>query len=112
MSAEYVIVGHRHVVEEAKLEFCFHLMDLTSDDKHSMQLNSDYVPSPAVNERLSSRFHLPMFMNIAYEPILLVARAVPYRSFADSIKSLKTENYSLFFLTEKEFLFISTISMR
>jgi hypothetical protein len=87
-------------------------MDLTSDDKHSMQLNPDYVPSPVVNERLSTRFHIPMFMNIAYESLCYIARAVPYGNFADSIKFLKMENYSLFFLTEKGFPFISIISMR
>ena len=41
-------------------------MDLTSDDKHKMQLEPDYIPSPAVNDRLSSRFYIPITMNIAY----------------------------------------------
>ncbi len=36
-----------------------------------MQLNPDYIPSPAVNERLSTKFHMPIFMNIAYESVLL-----------------------------------------
>jgi hypothetical protein len=45
-------------------------MDLTSDDRHSMQMNPDYIPSPAVNERLSSSFHVPISMNIAYESVL------------------------------------------
>lgn len=49
-------------------------MDFTSDDKHNMQLNPDHIPSPAVNERLSSKFHLPIFMDIAYESVLSCLR--------------------------------------
>lgn len=51
-------------------------MDLTSDDRHNMQLDSKHVPQPAVNTRLSSAFHLPIGMDIAYDttsvmPLLL-----------------------------------------
>lgn len=42
-------------------------MNLSSDDKHKMQLDAKYIPSPIVNDRFSSRFHVPMNMNIAYE---------------------------------------------
>jgi hypothetical protein len=56
-------------------------MDLTSDDKHSMQLDPDFVPSPVVNERLSSRFHIPTFMNFAYESILLHRSRCALRQF-------------------------------
>jgi len=68
--SEYVIAGRRQAIEDAKLEFCVHLMDITSDDKHNMQLNPDYIPSPAVNERLSSKFSIPISMNIVYGLIL------------------------------------------
>ena len=43
-------------------------MDLTSDDKHNMQLDHEYIPQPTVNSRLSSAFHLPIGVNIAYGP--------------------------------------------
>ncbi|KAI0297433.1 hypothetical protein BC826DRAFT_1096771, partial [Russula brevipes] len=63
---EYVITGRRQVVQESKLEICVHLMDLTSDDKHNMQLDPNYIPSPAVNDRLSSHFFIPVTTNIAF----------------------------------------------
>lgn len=49
-------------------------MDLTSDDRHNMQLDSDYIPSPIVNDRLSSGFHIPTTMNIAYVSDLVSSR--------------------------------------
>jgi hypothetical protein len=45
-------------------------MDLPSDDKHTMQLDSNYIPNPAVNDRLSSRFDIPITMNIAFYQVL------------------------------------------
>jgi hypothetical protein len=98
LEPEYVIAGRRQVIEEAKLEFCVHLMDLTSDDKHSMQLNPDYVPSPTVNERLSSRFHIPMFMNIAYESILLHRSRCALRQFPRFHQILENEKLLLILL--------------
>ena len=32
-----------------------------------MQLDPDYIPSPTMNDWLSSRFHILITMNIAYE---------------------------------------------
>jgi hypothetical protein len=98
LGPEYVIACRRQVIEEAKLEFCVHLMDLTSDDKHSMQLNPDYVPSPAVNERLSYKFHIPMFMNIAYESILLRRSCCALRQFRRFHQVLENGNLLLILL--------------
>ncbi|KAI0253465.1 hypothetical protein BJV78DRAFT_1153081 [Lactifluus subvellereus] len=64
---EYVITGRRESPQEPKLEFWVHLMDLASDDRHNMQLDPQYTPNPAVNERLSCAFRLPLDMDIAYE---------------------------------------------
>ncbi|KAI0253468.1 hypothetical protein BJV78DRAFT_1153084 [Lactifluus subvellereus] len=50
---EYVITGRRESPQEPKLEFWVHLTDLASDDRHNMQLDPQYTPNPAVNERLS-----------------------------------------------------------
>ena len=46
--------------------------DLPSDDKHNMQLDPKYIPQPTVNNRLSSVFHLPIGVNIAYDPSFIV----------------------------------------
>lgn len=40
-------------------------MDLTSDDKHNMQLDPTYIPRPITNDRLSSTFYFPVGMDIA-----------------------------------------------
>jgi fumarate hydratase class II len=72
-----VITGRRQALHEPKLEIWAHLMDFPSDDKHNMQLDSNYIPNPAVNDRLSSRFDIPITMNIAYESDLVTSLA-PY----------------------------------
>ena len=43
-------------------------MDLTSDDKHNMQLNPKHVPNPVVGDRRSGVFHLPLGHRIVYVP--------------------------------------------
>jgi hypothetical protein len=55
-----------NTLEEPKLEFRVHLMDLTSDDKHSMQLGHKHVPSPVVSDRRSCVFNLPLGARILY----------------------------------------------
>ncbi len=65
--------------EDPKLEFCVHLMDLSSEDKYSMQSDRKHVPHPTVNTKLSSRFYLQIDLDIAYESGFMVSR-VPYLS--------------------------------
>jgi hypothetical protein len=73
--AEYWITGHRETLKDQELEFRVHLMNLSSDDKHKMQLDPKYIPGPIVNDRLSSRFHMPMTMDIAYDSDSVVLAA-------------------------------------
>jgi hypothetical protein len=42
-------------------------MNISSDDKQKMQLDAKYIPEPIVTDRLSTPFHIPMTMRIAYE---------------------------------------------
>ena len=44
--------------EVPQIERWVHLVDLTSDDRHNMQLDSKYVPTPTINDRFSSSFRL------------------------------------------------------
>jgi hypothetical protein len=46
-------------------------MEFTSSDKHKMQLDSKHVPTPVVNERRSSTFHIPVNLNLAYGFVLV-----------------------------------------
>jgi hypothetical protein len=100
--SEYVITGRRQALQEPKLEIWVHLMDLTSDDRHNMQLDPVYIPSPALNDRLSSGFYIPITMTIAYAPDILSRYSASHESFTASISCLKTESSSLFCLTETE----------
>jgi len=42
----------------SRLELRIHLIDLPIDDKHNMQLDPKYIPTPTINDRLSSSFRL------------------------------------------------------
>ncbi|KAI9455179.1 hypothetical protein BJY52DRAFT_1224795, partial [Lactarius psammicola] len=58
------------VQQVPQIELCVHPMDLTSDDRHNMQLDSKYVPTPTINDRLSSSFRLPISMEPAFYQLL------------------------------------------
>lgn len=73
---EYIITGRREAPQESKLELRVHPMELTSDDKHDMQLDSNYVPKPVVNDRLSSAFSFTIHRDIAYVSDLAMPLAV------------------------------------
>ena len=41
------------------IEYTIHILRLQSDQKHNLQLDPSYVPTPVLNERLSQSFHVP-----------------------------------------------------
>ncbi|KAH8993666.1 hypothetical protein EDB83DRAFT_2325213 [Lactarius deliciosus] len=45
-----------HQMPEIKL--WVHLMELTSEDRHNMQMDPKHIPTPTINERLSSSFQV------------------------------------------------------
>jgi hypothetical protein len=51
-------------------------MDSTSDDKRNMQLDPDYIPNPAVNDRLPTGFYVPITMNIPYGSDLVTSLTI------------------------------------
>jgi hypothetical protein len=59
LGSEYVITGRKEALHGPYLEYWVHPMDLTSDDRHDMQLSPQHIPNPTVNERLSCAFLLP-----------------------------------------------------
>ncbi len=65
---EHRITGHRDELQEPKLRFQVHLMELTSEDKQSMQLNPKHLPKLTVSDQRSGEFHLPLDLHIVYEP--------------------------------------------
>ncbi len=62
-------------------------MNLSSDDKQNMQLDFDHIPGPIVNDRLSSRFHVPTAMDIAYESDFVILSPTSYKVRSDSVRS-------------------------
>ncbi|KAH9046371.1 hypothetical protein EDB83DRAFT_2295029 [Lactarius deliciosus] len=69
-SMDYKVSGRREAPEEPKLEFWVHLVGLSSEDKHNMQSNRKHIPGPTVNAQLSSRFYVPIGLDIAFHHLL------------------------------------------
>ncbi|KAI9453845.1 hypothetical protein BJY52DRAFT_1225384 [Lactarius psammicola] len=67
---EYKVSGRVEAPEEPKLEFWVHFMDLSSEDKHNMASNRKHIPRPTVNTQLSSRFYIPIGLDIAFHHLL------------------------------------------
>ena len=62
-----MVTGRLEVLQGPRVEYWVFPTDLLSDDKHNMQLDPKHIPQPIVNNRLSSGFHLPTGVNIAYD---------------------------------------------
>jgi len=62
-------------------------MNLSSDDKQKMQLDAKYIPGPIVHDRLSSRFHMPMTMDLAYESETVVLTAYILQRFVQLLSN-------------------------
>ena len=113
LPSEYVITGRREALQEPELEYRVHLMDLASDDRHSMQLDPQYTPNPTVNEWLSCAFCLPPDMEIAYgSRFVTITCAIPYFAFAVLFRSSRTKSSSLFCIIEIVSPSILNISLR
>jgi hypothetical protein len=63
---EYKVTGRRTELQEPKLRFRVHHVDLTSDDKERMKLNPKHLPNPFVSDQRSVDFHLPLGLHIVY----------------------------------------------
>ena len=44
--------------QTSKIKLWIHVMDFTNDDKHKMELNPELIPTPFIDDRLSSSFVL------------------------------------------------------
>ena len=64
---EYRVAGWREELEDPKLKFRVHLMELTKEDNHKTQFVSKHIPHPVVSDRRSGVFHLPLKLHIVYE---------------------------------------------
>ncbi|KAF8549816.1 hypothetical protein OG21DRAFT_1447416 [Imleria badia] len=64
----YEITGLRVTLKEASLLFTVHLMHLTAQDQHELQLNPTKVPSPCFKESYS--FQLPVGFSVSHSQLL------------------------------------------
>ncbi|KAI0290685.1 hypothetical protein BC826DRAFT_1176746, partial [Russula brevipes] len=69
-SPEYGVTGYKKALEEPKLAFRLHLMDITRDDRHNMKLNPRHLPNPVVSNPRSGLFHLPLGLKIIFHQLL------------------------------------------
>jgi hypothetical protein len=55
----YFISGRQESLEIPEIEYHVHTLRLLSEQRHNLQLNSSFVPTPVLNERLSHSFRVP-----------------------------------------------------
>ena len=46
-------------MQDQEIEYTVQILRLQADDRHNLQLDPAYVPTPVLNERLSQSFHTP-----------------------------------------------------
>jgi len=97
---EYEVTGRRTELEEPKLRFQVHHIDLTSDDKERMKLDPKHLPIPIVNDRRSDQFYLPLGLRIVYgsSPTRLLAHVLTEYSFSAFESSSRAKDSSSFSL--------------
>ncbi|KAI0295672.1 hypothetical protein B0F90DRAFT_1820352 [Multifurca ochricompacta] len=69
-SSLYSISGRREFLTEDEIEYQVHLLHLHTDQRHNLQQDPSFVPTPVVNERLSGSFHVPSGTLVKYAHLL------------------------------------------
>ncbi|KAI9443823.1 hypothetical protein H4582DRAFT_1807697 [Lactarius indigo] len=70
LGLDYRLTGRREELQPPQIRLLVHPMELTSDDRHNMQLDPTYIPTPKIDDRLSSSFHLPPWAELAFYQLL------------------------------------------
>ena len=63
MSVSYQFNGLRESFEDTLVEYTIHVLSLTAQDRHTLQLDPTFVPAP--RDRFSHSFVLPVGYSIA-----------------------------------------------
>ncbi|KAF8270133.1 hypothetical protein EI94DRAFT_1572289 [Lactarius quietus] len=66
----YFISGRKESLQNEEIEYKVHILRLLADEKHSLQLDPSYVPTPVLNERLSQSFYVPSEIVVKYAHLL------------------------------------------
>ncbi|KAF7982845.1 hypothetical protein HWV62_25812 [Athelia sp. TMB] len=64
----YQLSGTHETLQEPVIEHKIHLLDLTAEDKHNMQLDQMFIPSP--QDKFSHSFSLPISSSLAHVQLL------------------------------------------
>jgi hypothetical protein len=54
----YFISGRKEIMKNQEIEYKVHILRLLADQRHNLQLDPSYVPTPVLNERLSQSFYV------------------------------------------------------
>jgi hypothetical protein len=46
-------------MQDQEIEYTVHILRLRADERHNLQLDPSYIPTPVLNERLSQYFRVP-----------------------------------------------------
>ena len=95
LGLDYKVTGRWEAPQRPQIKLWVHLMDLTSDDRHNMQLNSGHIPIPSINDRFSSSFRLPTWAEIACEHIPLIIVALSHIVFFSFYQLLENQKFLL-----------------
>ena len=54
----YFISGRKETLQNQEIEYKVHILRLLADQKHHLQFDPSYVPTPVLHERLSQSFYV------------------------------------------------------
>ena len=54
----YFISGQKETLQDQEIEYKVHILRLLAGQRHNLQLDPSYVPTPVFNERLSQSFYV------------------------------------------------------
>jgi hypothetical protein len=80
----YSIRGFQESQQNQEIEYHVHTLRLRAEQKHSLQLDSSFVPTPTVNDRLSQSFRVSSDTIVKYvcnKPVYAGA----YRHYSDML---------------------------
>ncbi|KAI0302836.1 hypothetical protein B0F90DRAFT_1667445 [Multifurca ochricompacta] len=70
LSRERSTSGRHELLPEEEIEYQVHLLHLHTDQRHNLQQDPSFVPTPVVNQRLSGSFHVPPGTLVKYAHLL------------------------------------------
>jgi len=64
MTESYKVTGRQEMFLEPALEYKIHTLEMSTEDRQSLQFDPFFIPSPRVEERRSHSFQLPLHCNV------------------------------------------------